>query len=271
MRRDTVRTTLTALASWLILAGGNPLAFAYPNGPLWYVTDIGPYCAGCHASTSIEQFPEHPKAFAEQWSIDKKHIADIRKAQAYQDLSPKQQDELIAAVRQVDAHASITLEAPASVKAGEELTVTAMTKGGAGPVVGIALVDNDIRFQARPIASTGFLITSPPKIFGPDGKQQHKWNNMRYSKLDGNINFAIVFGIKADLHKKHFDSTKVQWTLRAPIDPGIYTMAAVFFYGTEKASPIGTVEQLGRKMPKGGFLAHSGRVMFSQVQTITVR
>lgn len=268
--KRTMRFPLMGLLGWFF-AGSVSLTHAYPNGPLWYVTDIGPYCAGCHASTSTKQIPEHPKEFAEQWTIEKKHFADIQKAQAYQDLSPDQKEQLIAAIKEVDAHAAITLDAPSSVKAGQQFAVTVTTQGGAGPVIGVALVDNDLRFQSRPIASTGFLIKAPPKIFGPDGKQQKKWNEMRYNKLDGNINFAIVFGVGADLKNKTFDSTKVQWTLRAPVDPGTYTMAAVFFYGTEKASPLGTVEQLGRKMPKGGFLAHSGRIMFSKVHTITVR
>jgi len=27
---------------------------SYPNGPLWYVTDVGPFCAGCHAFAGVQ-------------------------------------------------------------------------------------------------------------------------------------------------------------------------------------------------------------------------
>ncbi len=264
----------TAVGVFFIMIGAMGFvgkAWAYPNGPLWYATDVAPYCAGCHASTSAAQFPEHPKKFAEQWTIESKHLMDFKNAQAYQDMKPKEKEQLIAAIKKVDANANVTLEIPKTVKAGKTFSVQVTAQGGAGPVVGLALVDNDMRFQSRPIPSTGFTIMSPPKITGPDGKVQKKWNDMRYNKLDGNINFAIVFGIKPDLKKNKFDTSKAEWALRAPVDPGTYTIAAVFFYGTEMATPLGTVEQLGRKLPKGGFLGHSGRVKFSDVQTITVQ
>ena len=244
---------------------------AYPNGPLWYATDVAPYCAGCHASTSADQFPEHPKEFAQQWTVEGKHLGDFDKAQAYQDLKPEQKAQLIASIKKVDANANISLDAPPTINAGKTFSVTVSAKGGAGPVIGLALLDNDVRFQSRPISATGFKIMAPPKITGSDGKVQKKWNDMRYKKLDGNINFAIVFGIKPDLEKDTFDTSKVEWTLRAPTDPGTYTIAAVFFYGTEMATPLGTVEQFGRKLPKGGFLGHSGRVKFSKVHTVTVQ
>ena len=268
MKVPRVRVGFIAMMSVLSVVS---TVHAYPNGPLWYATDVAPYCAGCHASTSPDQFPEHPKEFGQQWTIEGKHLGDIEKAQAYQDLKPDEKKQLIASIKKVDANASISLNGPQTIKAGKIFSVTVTAKGGAGPVVGLALLDNDVRFQSRPISSTGFKIMAPPKITGPDGKVQKKWNGMRYKKLDGNINFAIVFGIKPDLQKNTFDTSKAEWTLRAPTDPGTYTIAAVFFYGTEMATPLGTIEQFGRKLPKGGFLGHSGRVKFSTVHTITVQ
>lgn len=244
---------------------------AYPNGPIWYVTDVAPYCAGCHASTSEKQIPEHPKEFVAKWTIEGKHLVDFEKGEAYKNMSPADKEKLLAVVKQVDSNASVKLEAPQTVKRGESLTVRVKARGGAGPTIGLALVDNDLRFQARPIGSTGFKIVKPAKIIGPDGKEQTKWHELRYKKLDDNLNFALVFGIHADPEHNRYDQAEVEWTLRAPTDPGTYTMAAAFFYGTEKASPIGTIEQFGQKLPKGGFLGHSGRVMFSDVHTITVQ
>lgn len=245
--------------------------YTYPNGPLWYATDVGPFCAGCHASTNAKQFPEHPKEFAEQWTIEGKHLVDFQKGEAYKDMKPEEKEQLIAQIKKIDANASVKLDAPKTVKAGETFTVKVTAHGGGGPVNGVALTDNDLRFQARPIPSEGFKIMKAPEIMGPDGKKQTKWNDLRYKKLDGNINFAIIFGIKPDLEKNQFDTSTVEWTLRAPTDPGTYTVAAAFFYGTEMASPLGTIEQFGKKLPKGGFLGHSGRVMFSDVHSITVK
>lgn len=244
---------------------------AYPNGPIWYVTDIAPYCAGCHASTNANQIPEHPKEFVAKWTIEGKHLVDFEKGEAYKDLKPEERQKLIETVKQVDAHASVRLDVPQQVKRGETFTVKATATGGAGPTVGLALVDTDLRFQARPIGSTGFKIVKPTRIVGPDGKEQSKWHQLRYKKLDDHLNFALVFGIKADVEHNRYDTAQVEWTLRAPTDPGTYTMAVAFFYGTEKASPLGRIEQFGQTLPKGGFLGHSGRVMFSEVRTVTVQ
>lgn len=255
----------------ILFAGLVSDADAYPNGPLWYVTDIGPFCAGCHSSTTVKQFPEQKPEFAKNWTIDGKHLVDFEKAEAYKDMSAGDKKKLIAAIKKVDKNASVKIKAPKTVKKGENMTVTVMSRGGSGPVIGLALVDNDIRFQARPISSLGFKIVKTPEIIGADGKVQTEWTDKRYGKLDKNINFAIVFDIKADIENSKYSESKVTWTLRAPVEPGEYTISAVFFYGTEKASPLGTVEQFGKKMPKGGFLGHSGRVMFSDVVTVKVK
>ena len=61
------------------------------------------------------------------------------------------------------------------------------------------------------------------------------------------------------------------WTLRAPQEPGRYTIAAAFMYGTEKASPLGAVPQAaGGFMPRGGGAAPSGHMRFAAPVTITI-
>ena len=43
-----------------------------------------------------------------------------------------------------------------SVKSLAPLTVTVKTHGGAGPVVGVMLTDNDMRFSSSPVQTAGF-------------------------------------------------------------------------------------------------------------------
>ena len=78
MKRPGIMARLLVTMGLLSLAS---TVHAYPNGPLWYATDVAPYCAGCHASTSPGQFPEHPKEFAEQWTVEGKHLGDLTNGQ----------------------------------------------------------------------------------------------------------------------------------------------------------------------------------------------
>jgi hypothetical protein len=124
------------------------------------------------------------------------------------------------------------------VARGQTITVTVTVKGGSGPVAGVALLDSDLRYQARPIASDGWVVVGAPKVIGPDGAEQTKWVD---SRVEG-------------LRKK-----------------GKYTIAAAFLYGTEKASAIGAVPQVGGGfLPRGGGTAPSGHMKFSPLATITV-
>src|SRR5439155_328531 len=83
-------------------------------------------------------------------------------------------------------------------KPGQEAEVTANVKGGQG-VVGVFLVDTDLRFQARPLQGDGWVIVGSPKIWGGDGKEQTKWLDSRAPGLHKNLNSAIIFDQKSDI------------------------------------------------------------------------
>ena len=48
-------------ACMLVPAVAPEPAHAYPNGTEAYVTDAGPFCAGCHSSRQESQLQEMPK------------------------------------------------------------------------------------------------------------------------------------------------------------------------------------------------------------------
>ncbi len=80
-----------------------------------------------------------------------------------------------------------------------------------------------------------------------------------------------VYDVKADPAAGSYSKVSMTVRLRAPNEPGTYPLAAVFLYGTEKASPHGAVEaSLGRILPRGGYTGNSGRVRFSDVLQIQV-
>jgi len=86
-------------------------------------------------------------------------------------LEPAKRKELLEQAKKLDQNSSVQLEASApTVAPGGNLAVTVTTKGGIGPVVGIMLLDEPLRFQARPIQGTGWFIVSAPEVIGPDGK-----------------------------------------------------------------------------------------------------
>ena len=175
------------------------------------------------------------------------------------------------AVRWVDEQAAVTLEAPRLAKKNHRIEVTVVTKGGAGPVVGISLVDSAVRFQARPIPSSGFKVIGPPVVIGPDRKTQADWIERRIRGSDLGLSTVIVSGITGNALTKHVDETRTTWNLRTPPEPGLYRLAAAFYYGTEKAHPLGTVMRGGRAEPRGGIEGASGRIMFSDVVTVSVQ
>src|SRR5438270_12555700 len=63
--------------------------------------------------------------------------------------------------------------------------------------------------------------------------------------------------------------TRTTWSLRTPAEPGVYRIAVAFYYGTEKAHPLGTVIKNGRPEPRGGMNGPSGRIMFSSLFYLT--
>src|SRR3989449_347328 len=170
---------------------------------------------------------------------------------------------LIAAIKWVDEQASVTIQVPSQARRSSRIEVTVVTRGGAGPVVGVSLVDSAIRYQARPISASGFKVVGPALVVGSNGKPQAQWAERRLRGSDMGLNTVMITGIEGDQVTQRVDETHTTWVLRTPPEPGAYSVAAAFYYGTEKGRPLGTVVRNGRAEPRGGPGGASGRIMFS--------
>lgn len=245
---------------------------AWSGGPLRNVTDLDPKCAVCHSGVGREQLRLQPPAFATSQMMETKHYKPIEDGTGpYQPMSADDRQKLLADVKVVDQNASVTVTGPTSVQPGQEAEITVTAKGG-NEVIGVALVDSDLRMQGRSIQGDGWVIVGPPKVWGSDGKEQTKWVDSRGAGLRKNINSAIIFDQKANLGARKFAEGKATWTVRAPREPGTYSLVAVMFYGTEKPSPVGRVTTpAGAVLPKGGGFGPSGRILFTRPLTVTVR
>jgi hypothetical protein len=245
---------------------------AYTGGPLRNVTDLAPTCAGCHSSYSKDQLRADPEAFANSQVKENKHYKALEEGTGpYQQMPPADRQKLLADVKLMDELASITLSAPSSLRPGQEAQITATVKGGHG-VVGVLLLDTDLRFQARPLQGDGWLVVGPPKVWGGDGQEQTKWADSRAPGLKKNLNSAIIFDQKTDLAARKLAEGRVVWTVRAPQEPGTYSISAAFHYGAERASSVGTVTTpTGAVLPRGGPGGPSARIMFAKPVTVTVR
>jgi len=259
-----------AMASALATSGG---AWAYPGGTPGYQTDAGPYCASCHSSRSAQDLAGAPGGRAEKELAENKHLALILAGEkGYGQLSPEQRSELADHVRALDAASTVQVKAPAKVAPGETFRVTVDVTGGAGPVVGVALVDTAHRWLARPAPGVGWAVLQPPTILGQDFQEQGDWLAARPDPLARNLSFVNVTGLRSNAATGDWARAQVVWTLRAPPEVGSYPLAAAYWYGTEKASPLGVVEDPIRgKLIRGGFAGHSGRILFSEVQRIQVQ
>lgn len=244
---------------------------AWSGGPVFNVTDIEAKCAVCHLSTAREQLRTEPAGVQNFLSVDRHYKAVQDGTGPYANMTPADREKLLADIKAADEAASVSLSVPDSVKPGQEVQIIASVRGG-NEIVGVALMDSDLRMQGRSIHGDGWLIVGPPRIVGSDGKEQTKWTDARAAGLRKNINSAVVFGDqKADPAAKRFAGGRATWTVRAPQEPGTYTVVAVMFYGTEKASSVGSVQTPGGAQPRGGSFGNSGRVMFSKPVTVTVR
>jgi len=246
---------------------------AYPGGTPRAVTNASPFCANCHTSASVDQLKDMQPDAAAGMLPDKHHYASISAGErAYQRLEAGDRDKLLAAVKAMDANCKVDLAVSATkVKPGAPLTATVTTKGGSG-VIGVMLTDNDQRYQSSPVQVEGFLITAPPAVTGMDGKPQTKFLDARVAGLSKNINYVNIQDVKSDPDAGKYAECQVVYSLKAPADPGTYTISAAYLYGTEKASPLGRVEGPGgHVMPLGGQGAHSGRVQFAKPVTVTVK
>jgi hypothetical protein len=231
----------------------------YPNGTPFYVTDIGPFCASCHAQNKIDYTPELPPEFSIKEISENKHYAFVKSVPSpYVELTMEQKESIIKEAQFIDANSSISIISPSRVKAGEVIKVKVIAKGGNGPVIGVVLVDRQLRNQARPIQADGWLIVEEPEIKGQDGKVQKSWLNKRIDGLKRNINYVMIMDQKYDKEKSLFPSGEITYTLKAPDKPGIYTLAAALLYGTENTEKAGFFQRT------------SGRILFSEEMKINV-
>jgi cytochrome c553 len=247
-------------------------AYAYPGGTPAYVTDVAPYCASCHSSVSEDQLQGVPPARATAELVANKHLAKIKTPPAdspYAKLSAADREALAAEVEKLDAATTVKLTAPASAKAGSEIEVVVETTGGSAPVLGVALVDANQRFQAAPASARGWLVVGKPVVIGPDGKPQTKFTDGRNPALPPGTSYVNIDGIGADPGR--LSTTKTTWKLRAPAQAGKVPLVAVLLYGTETGSAHGAVDTPYGKQPLGGFTGSSGRVKFSDVKQIDVQ
>jgi hypothetical protein len=259
---------LVALAAFALAT----VAGAYPGGTPSYQTDVAPFCASCHSSRDVNAL-DGAGARATKELVENKHLAVIRAADprsGYAALSEADRAALIGHIEALDRASTVSLEAPASVKAGATFSVTVKVTGGAGPVVGVALVDRAHRWYARPASSAGWQVTAPPEI-RVGGERKSDWIEKRPAAAGRNLSFVNVTGIRSDAAKGEFASAQVTFTLRAPAQPGPTPLAASFLYGSEKGSPLGTTtDAIGEKHILGGFTGGSGRVLFTPVRMIRV-
>jgi hypothetical protein len=255
-----------------LLAGSPGAVLAYPGGTPDYQTDAAPFCASCHSSLSEGALAGAGERATKEL-VANKHFPEIQKGEAgYEDLPPADRETLIQHIRAVDEASGVTLEAPASVAAGGSFEVTVKVTGGAGPVVGIALVDAAHRWHARPAASAGWAVAAPPRLAAGASGDLAKWLSKRGEAAGRNLSYVNVSGVQSDAAKKEWAKTAVVFTLRAPAAAGKLPLTAAYFYGTEKASPLGAVKSpLGFFTPRGSFTGHSGRVVFSDVAQIEVK
>ena len=250
-----------------------PLSAAgYPGGTPSYQTDIAPFCAGCHSS-KIPEVLLGAGERAEKEVSERKHIAVILAGEkGYASLTEADRQTLAEQIRALDVASSVSMAAPESVAPGASFEVSVSVTGGAGPVVGVALVDRAHRWYARSAASAGWQVVAPPAVIGPDGHPQNEWIAKRPESFDRNVSFVNVTGVSSDAAAGRWASATVVFALRAPDRIGSYPLAAAFFYGTEKSTALGyTTDALGRKEVRGGFAGGSGRLLFTPVEQIQVQ
>jgi hypothetical protein len=241
------------------------VVWGYAGGPVVQVTDASTFCAACHSITNAAYLPELPADRAEEQLYQNKHYKTIETGdKGYKLLAESDRKALLEMVKAIDGNATVSLEAPTSVAPGGKIAVTVNVRGGIGPVIGVMLVDNALRLQARPISATGWYVTEAPKIIGPDGDTQTWWLEKRVDKKQ-NLSFVLINNVSADPKAGKYPTAKVTYSLRAPMEPGDYTIAAAFLYGTEEAS------ESKDKQPPGGTLGPSGRIQFSNVAKVSVK
>lgn len=257
MKRTNKLMVFTGVLSLLFPA----LAGAYPNGTPMYATDAAPFCASCHSSAKAQYMPELPAEAAQRETPEFKHYSLVRMPtmpSPYAELTAEQKERLVKNAQQIDSRSSVSISAPAKAKAGQTITVTVRAAGGNGPAIGIMLVDKALRFQSRPVSASGWTIVGEPEVRGQGGKTQTQWLDRRMKGLSRGLNYVNVEGQAFDPSKEIYPEATVVYTLRAPVQPGSYTIAAAFLYGTENAESAGF------------FQRPSGRILFSEEAGVKV-
>lgn len=260
----------TSAAFFVFVSSG---AGAYPGGTPDFQTDVAPFCAACHSSVNVEAL-EGAGARAEKELSANKHLAAILQGQgAYEKLAEADRAVLAQQIQAVEANSKIELvDYPPQVKAGESFNITVLVTGGAGPVVGIGLVDRAHRWYARPASAIGWGVIGPPTVIGPDGKPQSEWLDRRPQRLDRKVTYVNITGVSSDAVAGKWAKSKVIYTLKAPSRPGDYPLVGVYLYGTEKATALGSTDHaIYGKQPLGGYGGKSGRVKFTKPLVITVK
>lgn len=244
---------------------------AYPGGTPHFQTDVAPYCAACHSSTAESDLSGVGDQATAELALNK-HYAAIRAGLGpYAELSEADRALLVEQLVAVDLNATIALEAPAQVTPGEVFQVTIRLIGGAGPVVGVGLVDRAHRYFARPASALGWQVIGAPTVIGPDGPQT-EWIARRPEREGRNVTFVNVEGARSSVDRGSWSRAKVIFSLRAPLEAGDYPLVGAYFYGTEKAAALSTRQTPDRgPQPLGGFSGASGRIKFSERVLVSVK
>ena len=267
-----VPRSLASLAVASVMLLGSASASAYPGGTPDFQTDVIPYCAACHSSldeASLQGAGER----AQKEVAERKHLASIMAAEkSYGKLSEADRQTLVSHIKAVDENSTIKIEFPAQVAKGATFQVTVRVTGGAGPVVGVALVDRAHRWYARSATQVGWEVVGAPTIIGPDGSPQSEWLEKRPERLGRNLTYVNVTGVESDAVAGSWSKSKIIFNLRAPEKVGEYPRVGAYFYGTEKATPLGYESHpIYGKLIRGTYTGKSGRVRFTPANVISVR
>jgi hypothetical protein len=138
--------------------------------------------------------------------------------------------------------------------------------------VGVALVDRPHRWFARAATIVGWEVIGAPTIIGPDGSPQSEWLEKRPERLGRNLTFVNITGVESDAVAGTWSKSKVIFTLKAPDKAGDFPLVGAYFYGTEKATPLGYESHpIYGKLIRGTYTGKSGRVRFTPAHVISVR
>lgn len=247
------------------------VASAYPGGTPDFQTDVAPYCATCHTSTKESDLAGLGARAAAEMPLNK-HYAAIRAGSGrYGELEEAERAKLVQVLATIDKNSTIKLEVPAQVAPGATFQVTVKVTGGAGPSVGVGLVDRAHRFFARPASALGWEVVGAPTIIGPKGPQTD-WIGRRPERDGRSITYVNVEEMTSNADTDKWSRAKVIYTLRAPSEAGDYPIVGAYFYGTETGTALSSwVHPEFGPQPLGGSLGQSGRVKFSKEAMISVK